>query len=193
MNPTGQSITLVTRPCSLFCGRWRRRVLTLGVDVILDFGFLGLEVNATSFMQKLVTSAPTPRSILPMSPRSYCWSASRRGMSNFPQVLFIYPRLNLENGCACSNRHHQQLTSSNRSDSSKRNLPQTRASRKIRMNARRAAALMPFVLAIWITGCGSNNNSASCRRSTAGVSVSCATSAGEGRSPMPDSPFAPRL
>ncbi len=60
------------------------------------------------------------------------------------------------------------------------------------MNSRHAAALMLFVLAIWIAGCGSSNNSPSCRRSTAGVSVACATSAAEGRSPMPDSPFAPR-
>jgi hypothetical protein len=59
------------------------------------------------------------------------------------------------------------------------------------MNANHAAALVLLVLTVWIAGCGGSNHSSACA-TTSGDKVGCNSAAAIGRSPLPDSPFAPR-
>jgi hypothetical protein len=59
------------------------------------------------------------------------------------------------------------------------------------MKANHAAALVLLVLTLWIVGCGGSNNSSACGKAT-GDKVGCNSASVMGRSPLPDSPFAPR-
>jgi len=59
------------------------------------------------------------------------------------------------------------------------------------MKANHAAALVLLVSTVWIAGCGGSNNSSQCGKAT-GDKVGCNSAAAIGRSPLPDSPFAPR-